>query len=134
MSYMTMSACTSCAIGAKVQLKVRAKAAALKTAITIFFDGLHNSMFTIICYDITDNHRRSKVARLLEGWGERVQESVFECHISATQQRQIMSDIAQLINAEQDKVRYYALCSKDRSKVSVMGQGCITREIAYWLS
>lgn len=91
-------------------------------------------MLTMICYDITDGRRRNKVARLLEGWGERVQESVFECHISAAQHRQIMSDIAQLIDAEQDKVRYHALCGKDRSKITVMGQGRVTREIAYWLS
>ena len=130
MQLTTTFACTPYATGAKLQSKVRAKAAAQRTAITTFFECLHNNMLTIICYDITDNRRRSKVARLLEGWGERVQESVFECHISATQQRQIISDIAQLIDAEQDKVRYYALCGKDRNKVNVMGQGHLTREIA----
>lgn len=90
-------------------------------------------MLTMICYDIADDRRRNKVARLLEGWGERVQESMFECHISATQQRQIMGDIAHLIDADQDKVRYHALCGKDRSKVIVMGKGRVTHDIAYWL-
>lgn len=91
-------------------------------------------MLTIICYDIGDDRRRNKIARLLEGWGVRVQDSVFECHISATQQRQIMNDIAHLIDAEQDKVRYYALCGKDLGKLQVLGNGQITQEIAYWLS
>lgn len=90
-------------------------------------------MLTMICYDIADNRRRNKVARLLEGWGERVQESVFECHITATQQREIIGGIAILIDAERDKVRYYALCGKDRGKLQVLGNGSITRDIAYWL-
>ncbi|CAH1904252.1 CRISPR-associated endoribonuclease Cas2 1 [Candidatus Nitrotoga sp. HW29] len=91
-------------------------------------------MLTMICYDITDDRRRNKVARLLEGWGKRVQESVFECHITAIQQRQIFSGIAALIDAEQDKVRYYALCGKDRGKLQILGKGCKTQDIAYWLS
>ncbi|MHB1590282.1 MAG: CRISPR-associated endonuclease Cas2 [Sulfuricella sp.] len=90
-------------------------------------------MLTLICYDIADDRRRNKVARLLEGWGERVQESVFECHITAIQQRRIIRDIAALIDAEQDKVRYYALCGKDRGKLQVLGKGRITQDIAYWL-
>ncbi len=91
-------------------------------------------MLAMICYDIADNRRRNKVARLLEGWGERVQESVFECHITALQQLRIMSEIAILIDAEQDKVRYYALCGKDRGKLQVLGNGSHTQDIAYWLS
>lgn len=91
-------------------------------------------MLTMICYDIADNRRRNKVARLLEGWGERVQESVFECHMTAAQHRRIMSEIAILIDAEQDKVRYYALCGKDRGKLQVLGNGSLTQDIAYWLS
>lgn len=91
-------------------------------------------MLTMICYDIADDRRRNQVARLLQGWGERVQESVFECHITSIQRRQIVSDIACLIDAEQDKVRYYALCGKDRGKLQVLGNGSITRDIAYWLS
>ncbi|CAH1388345.1 CRISPR-associated endonuclease Cas2 [Candidatus Nitrotoga sp. M5] len=62
-----------------------------------------------------------------------MQESVFECHITARQQRQIISDIEALIDAEQDKVRYYALCGKDRGKLQVLGNGAETQDIAYWL-
>ncbi|CAH1191534.1 CRISPR-associated endoribonuclease Cas2 1 [Candidatus Nitrotoga sp. BS] len=90
-------------------------------------------MLIMICYDIADDRRRNKVARLLQGWGKRVQESLFECYITARQQRQIIRDIASLIDAEQDKVRYYALCGKDRGKLQVLGNGSETQDIAYWL-
>jgi CRISPR-associated protein Cas2 len=34
--------------------------------------------FYLICYDIVKDSRRTKVAHLLEGYGLRVQKSVFE--------------------------------------------------------
>jgi CRISPR-associated protein Cas2 len=90
-------------------------------------------MLTLICYDIADNRRRNKVARWLEGWGERVQGSVFECHVSATQLKEVIEGIAKLIDAEEDKVRYYSLCGKDRGKLEILGNGKMTQDIAYWL-
>ncbi len=36
-------------------------------------------LFYIICYDVPDNKRRKQIADLLEGYGSRVQYSVFEC-------------------------------------------------------
>ena len=36
-------------------------------------------MFYLVCYDIVSDYRRNKVSQLLEGYGIRVQRSVFEC-------------------------------------------------------
>ena len=36
----------------------------------------------IAVYDISDDKERAKAAKILEGFGERVQESVFECYLS----------------------------------------------------
>jgi CRISPR-associated protein Cas2 len=36
----------------------------------------------VVAYDIADDGRRNRVARFLEGWGRRVQKSVFECELS----------------------------------------------------
>jgi CRISPR-associated protein Cas2 len=38
-------------------------------------------MFILVCYDVCDSRRLRRVAKLLEGYGQRVQESVFECHL-----------------------------------------------------
>ena len=40
-------------------------------------------MFYIIAYDIPCNQRRKKISDLLEGYGRRVQYSVFECDLAA---------------------------------------------------
>ena len=37
----------------------------------------------VVTYDIPSNKRRKKVSDLLEGYGRRVQYSVFECLLSA---------------------------------------------------
>ncbi len=37
----------------------------------------------LIVYDITNNKERAGVSKVLSGYGQRVQESVFECRLSA---------------------------------------------------
>ena len=39
-------------------------------------------MLYLIAYDISDDARRTKLAELLEGFGQRVQRSVFECDLN----------------------------------------------------
>jgi CRISPR-associated protein Cas2 len=52
-------------------------------------------MFYLICYDIADDRRRDRVSRFLEGYGLRIQKSVFECVLtpdqSALLQRRLVS-------------------------------------------
>ena len=38
-------------------------------------------MRTLVSYDISDDKRRRKVCKILEGYGYRVQYSVFECDL-----------------------------------------------------
>ncbi len=46
----------------------------------------------LICYDIPDDRDRTRVARLLERYGERVQYSVFEVHLGHTDQLTDLKD------------------------------------------
>jgi CRISPR-associated protein Cas2 len=38
-------------------------------------------MRVVVSYDISDDKRRRKVAQIMEGYGYRVQYSVFECDL-----------------------------------------------------
>lgn len=70
----------------------------------------------LICYDISDNRDRNRVARLLERYGERVQYSVFEVHLGRAEQlagierelREILAESAGDAEGEAD-VRFYRL-------------------------
>lgn len=77
----------------------------------------------IVCYDISDPKRLRRVARIMEGYGERVQLSVFECPLDAPRYRAMKARIRRVIDPEQDRVRYYRLCGYDRKDVLFDGLG-----------
>jgi CRISPR-associated protein Cas2 len=65
----------------------------------------------VICYDISDDRRRRKVATLLEGVGDRVQGSVFEADLDATLFETVKERLDTKIDHETDSVSFYRLCS-----------------------
>ncbi|MEO1211365.1 MAG: CRISPR-associated endonuclease Cas2 [Cyanobacteria bacterium J06638_20] len=79
-------------------------------------------MFYLICYDIVLDRRRNKVAHLLEGYGMRVQKSVFECVLNPDQRDMIQRRLNRYIKPEEDQVRFYPLSPRYRKKVLVLGQ------------
>ena len=85
-------------------------------------------MFIVVCYDIPSNKRRNKVAQTLEGFGYRVQESVFECEVSAEQYGKMKQKITRRIEAEEDSVRYYSLCANCLAKIEIAGLGEVKRD------
>ncbi|MEM1280265.1 MAG: CRISPR-associated endonuclease Cas2 [Cyanobacteria bacterium P01_H01_bin.152] len=78
-------------------------------------------MFYLVCYDIVLTRRRNRVAHLLEGYGMRVQKSVFECLLNENQYDLLQRKLSQYINAEEDQVRFYPMSAHTRRKVSILG-------------
>ena len=75
----------------------------------------------VVSYDIVDDTRRNKVAKVLLDYGERVQYSVFEITLMEMIP-EIKEKISNLINTEEDNVRYYLLCRGCVNKKAVVGQ------------
>jgi CRISPR-associated protein Cas2 len=63
-------------------------------------------MLVIVVYDIADDRRRVRLSNLLEGYGRRVQESVFECFISLDDMKKLYKEVKKLVKKE-DNVRFY---------------------------
>ncbi|HQU32622.1 MAG: CRISPR-associated endonuclease Cas2 [Planctomycetia bacterium] len=84
-------------------------------------------MFYIVSYDIPDTTRRTKLAKALEDFGDRVQYSVFECILDDDLLAKMMSRINKIIAEEFDRVRIYALCAKCEGVIKVLGQGKVTK-------
>jgi len=78
--------------------------------------------FILISYDIPDNKRRTKLAHILEDYGERVQYSVFECQLTARQQQKLLKEIKAVLAEAEDSVRLYRLCADCQGKVLALGQ------------
>lgn len=79
--------------------------------------------FYIIAYDITDDKRRAKVAKLLESLAERVQGSVFEAYLAGDELEKLVKKLTRLIKKEEDSIRIYPICEVCRGKIRSIGQG-----------
>jgi CRISPR-associated protein Cas2 len=64
----------------------------------------------LITYDIPLTKRRTKVHDLLQGYGFRVNDSVFEITITPTQMKTLATRLTMLIKPKNDSVRIYPLC------------------------
>ena len=83
-------------------------------------------MFYVISYDIPDNQRRNQLAKVLKGFGSRVQYSVFEAHLTRSQFEQMKQAISSVINPDKDAVRYYCLCRACVGRIEVPAVGDVT--------
>ena len=80
-------------------------------------------MFVVVAYDIADDRRRLRVMKALQGYGEHVQESVFECDLEPAVFRHMLGCLSQLLNPRQDNVRLYHLCQTDVQRITELGVG-----------
>jgi CRISPR-associated protein Cas2 len=76
----------------------------------------------VVAYDIVDDRRRYRVARFLEGWGRRVQKSVFECDLSAEELEKVCSQLKELLNLPEDRCHIYRLCGECAGKCLALGE------------
>jgi CRISPR-associated protein Cas2 len=76
----------------------------------------------LVTYDIPDDKRRKKVSDLLEGYGVRVQYSVFECVLTKPQYDELRKRLKKRIKDGEDSIRFYPLSSHTLSQVEVWGE------------
>jgi len=84
-------------------------------------------MFYVVSYDVPDDRKRDKVAKILLDFGKRVQYSVFECIMDDEALSNMKARFAAIVSGE-DSVRIYALCAKCEKVAIVMGTGTITKD------
>ncbi|MHC5609937.1 MAG: CRISPR-associated endonuclease Cas2 [Nostoc sp.] len=71
------------------------------------------TLFYLIIYDLPDsknaNKRRTKLHKMLSGYGTWTQYSVFECFLNAVQFAKLKTQVENLIKPAEDSVRIYVL-------------------------
>lgn len=75
----------------------------------------------LVTYDIPSNKRRKKVSDLLEGYGKRVQYSVFECVLEPNKFAELKQRLKKRVNLEEDSVRFYPLSKHTLNQVETWG-------------
>ncbi|MGA7936109.1 MAG: CRISPR-associated endonuclease Cas2 [Kovacikia sp.] len=78
-------------------------------------------LFYVVTYDIPCDKRRKKVSDLLEGYGQRVQYSVFECMLTETRYEELRSRLRRKVKEAEDSVRFYPISRHTLGQVEVWG-------------
>ena len=79
------------------------------------------SMCYVVAYDIPDDRRRTKVHKILLGFGKWTQYSLFECFLSRKEVILLQSKLGEYLIEAQDSVRFYPLCANCVEKVETIG-------------
>ena len=84
-------------------------------------------MFILITYDVSTEtpegkKRLRKIAKECINYGQRVQNSVFECEISSAEWLRVKKKLTDIIDAEQDSLRCYYLGDSKKAKREHIGK------------
>ncbi|ROQ92054.1 CRISPR-associated endonuclease Cas2 [Desulfosoma caldarium] len=90
------------------------------------------SMFYVVCFDISDDRTRYRVAKVLKGYGYRVQKSVFECpRLTEKKLLTLMDRVDRLIDHTTDTVRFYRQCEACLKSFEHVGLGLTPERQSY---
>lgn len=83
-------------------------------------------MLVLVTYDVATQNaagrsRLRKVAKECVNYGQRVQNSVFECILDSSQLLLLKDRLVSLINEKEDSLRFYYLGNKYQTKVEHFG-------------
>lgn len=83
-------------------------------------------MMVLITYDVDTTSyggqkRLHKVAKTCVNYGQRVQESVFECVLEPYQYTELKSKLEKLMDTGKDSIRFYNLGSNWKNRVEHLG-------------
>jgi CRISPR-associated protein Cas2 len=79
---------------------------------------MNDARWYLICYDVREDKRLRKCAKHLEGYGERLQYSIFRCWLTTRRMEQLRWELTQLLEPEDD-VLVIPLCARCVSTIKV---------------
>lgn len=83
-------------------------------------------MLVLITYDVNTESaagrkRLRQVAKQCVNYGQRVQNSVFECDLDAAQYKKVQTMLVRIIDPKRDSLRFYNLGDHYRSRIEHFG-------------
>ncbi len=83
-------------------------------------------MMVLITYDVNTEDaagrkRLRKIAKQCVNYGQRVQNSVFECLLDAAQCRMLQAKLVEVMDPKQDSLRFYYLGNNYQTKIEHFG-------------
>jgi len=90
-------------------------------------------MLIVVAYDITDNRRLARVAKVCEDYGVRVQYSVFECHLNEREFKTMWERILEQIDPAEDRVVAYKIDAKSAKQTVTAGTMVCSEQVICYL-
>ncbi len=84
-------------------------------------------MLVLITYDVNTEDaagrkRLRQIAKQCVNYGQRVQNSVFECLLDAAQCRTLQATLCSIMDTERDSLRFYYLGNQYKTKIEHFGR------------
>lgn len=79
-------------------------------------------MRVLVAYDVSHDARRAHVSAILQGWGDRVQKSVFLCELGPEELTDVVGRIGDLIDPQTDALLALKLCATCHDGATFLGQ------------
>lgn len=89
-------------------------------------------MMVIAAYDIREDGRRSRLAALLQAWGDRIQKSVFILDVTAIDLDEVRSRAADIMDLDVDSLYFFAQCASCAGSMGCLGQSRRPERVLYW--
>jgi len=84
-------------------------------------------MFQVVSYDVSDDKRRTAIAKVLLDYGVRVQYSTFECILDEALLEELIDRLTRIV-ADEDSIRIYAMCAKCAKAITILGHGEVSKD------
>lgn len=83
-------------------------------------------MMMLVCYDVetkkpAGQKRLTRIAKVCKNYGQRVQNSVFECSVAPDQWEKLKARLMEIYKPEEDSLRFYFLGSNWKRRVEHHG-------------
>jgi len=83
--------------------------------------------------DVANDRRRTRLAKVLKDFGDRLQYSVFECHLDEPALDRLRRRAMATIDEAEDSLRLYRLCAACQDRRELHGRGVLTRDPEVWI-
>src|SRR5438132_337807 len=90
-------------------------------------------MLTLLAYDISDQKRLSRVARVCEDFGVRVQYSVFECRLDEGEFNEFWLQLLCVINDAEDRLVAYKIDARSAKETMTAGTMVCSEKVVCYL-
>lgn len=90
--------------------------------------------YVLVSYDISEPKRWRKVFKLMKGYGEHVQYSVFICQLTDLQEAELKVKLEEVVHRQEDQVMFVQIGPVTRNqlekRISTVGREYMPRDLA----